>query len=194
LKINEIFYSIQGEGKHTGIPTLFIRLSGCNLRCNYCDTRYALENGHTMSEQEIVKEAKKYWSNNKPLWVCITGGEPLLQDIRFLIDMLMAEGFKVQIESNGTVFLPIDCDWLVISPKTSKKPLPSMLERADEVKVVIDSEESLEFARQFDNYKAYLSVQAVDNNADLIKHCIEFVKANPKWRLSIQTHKLLDIP
>jgi 7-carboxy-7-deazaguanine synthase len=194
LKISEIFYSIQGEGKHTGIPTLFIRLSGCNLQCNYCDTRYALENGHTMSEQEIVEEVKKYWSNNKPLWVCITGGEPLLQDIRFLIDILKTEGFKIQVESNGTVFLPIDCDWLVISPKTLKKPLSSMLERAEEVKVVIDSEESLEFARQFDNYEACLSVQAVDNNADLIKHCIEFVKANPKWRLSIQTHKLLDIP
>jgi len=190
LKINEIFYSIQGEGRNTGIPMVFIRLAGCNLRCSFCDTAYASEGGRKMSGREIVDEVRKY----KSKWVCITGGEPFLQDLTSLVNLLKIEGLNIHIESNGTVFQPINPDWLTVSPKTAKEPHPLMLEKANEIKLVVDSQEALNGIEKFERYeRAYLSVQPVDNKEDTRSLCIDFVKANPRWHLSVQLHKLLDI-
>lgn len=99
LKVNEIFLSIQGESKFTGLPTIFIRLTGCNLRCTYCDTRYAYQDGKYLSEQEIINIIKKYEYKR----VCITGGEPLLYDLGKLLNLL--QGYKVTIETNGSIIL-----------------------------------------------------------------------------------------
>lgn len=189
MKINEIFYSIQGEGKNTGVPMVFIRLAGCNLRCGFCDTTYAFDSGEDMAEPEIVGQVKKH--NAK--WVCITGGEPLLQDLSVLTDNLKREGFLIQVETNGTVRQDIVCDWLTVSPKGQQEPDTVMLERADEVKIVIDSSGALDKAREFEKWGVYHSVQPVDNRPNLMRRCMEFVKANPSWRLSVQLHKLLDI-
>ncbi|MEM3237772.1 MAG: radical SAM protein, partial [Thermoplasmata archaeon] len=99
MKINEIFYSIQGEGVHIGIPMVFVRFTGCNLRCEWCDTKYAFFEGSQMSVEEVMKEIKKH----KVRWVCITGGEPLLQeDVYTLIYQLLKEEYNILIQTNGS--------------------------------------------------------------------------------------------
>lgn len=189
MKISEIFYSIQGEGRSTGIAMVFVRLAGCNLRCEFCDTRYALGSGYELSELEVVAEVKKYGSK----WVCITGGEPFMQDLRVLTNHLKLEGLDIQIETNGTIYQPVICDWLVVSPKDEKEPDGLMLKQADEIKIVINSKEALEKAKVFERWGEYHSVQPVNNREDMKELCVDFVKANPNWRLSMQLHKLINI-
>lgn len=189
LKVNEIFYSIQGEGKNAGVAMVFIRLSGCNLRCSFCDTAYAFDAGREMPESEIVAEVKRH----QPDWVCITGGEPFLQDLRHLIHHLKLEGFNVQIETNGTTHQPVDCDWLVVSPKTEKEPDGTMLKRSNEIKVVVDSPEILKRAKAYEQWGSYHSVQPQSNREDMTRLCVEFVKQNPNWHLSMQLHKFIGI-
>ncbi len=189
MKINEIFYSIQGEGVNTGIPTVFVRLAGCNLRCEFCDTTYTFDSGYELSELDIVNEVKSHTSK----WVCITGGEPFMQDLRALTDRLKTEGFNIQIETNGTIYRPAACDWLVLSPKNEKKPDNRMLNKANEIKIVVDSQDTLEKASTFEKWGEYHSVQPVNNREDMMELCINFVKANPNWRLSTQLHKFIGI-
>ena len=100
MKINEIFYSLQGEGKWTGLPTIFLRTAGCNLRCVYCDTKYAYDSGKEMNEEEIIKEISKYSCKS----ICITGGEPLLQDgVLDFIDVLLKNDYNICFETNGSL-------------------------------------------------------------------------------------------
>ena len=122
MKINEIFASIQGEGKYLGYPQVFIRFTGCNLRCSWCDTQYAWEEGIEMTRQQIIKAITKYDVNS----VCITGGEPLMQiaELRELIADLKKRGYFIQLETNGTIydqniFESVDCVSLDIKPPSS---------------------------------------------------------------------------
>ena len=132
-KINEIFYSLQGEGYHTGMPAVFVRFSGCNLKCSFCDTRH--EEGTWMSDEDIVREVIKY-----PVRVVIlTGGEPGLWIDERLVDALHQEGKYVCIETNGTCLLPENIDWVTCSPKEGAE---LKLDRMDEVKVVYESASS----------------------------------------------------
>ena len=126
-RINEIFYSLQGEGYHTGIPAVFVRFSGCNLRCPFCDTQH--EEGTLMSDEDIVMEVAKYSTQI----VILTGGEPGLWIDEKLVDALHHEGKYVCIETNGTCLLPENIDWVTCSPKEGAK---INLDRRDEVKVV----------------------------------------------------------
>ena len=126
-RINEIFYSLQGEGYHTGIPAVFVRFSGCNLRCPFCDTQH--EEGTLMSDEDIVMEVAKYSTQV----VILTGGEPGLWIDEKLVDALHHEGKYVCIETNGTCLLPENIDWVTCSPKEGAK---INLDRIDEVKVV----------------------------------------------------------
>ena len=134
-KINEIFYSLQGEGANTGIPAVFVRFSGCNLRCSFCDTQH--ENGSMMSDDEIVAEVNRY---PKARIVVLTGGEPsIFIDREFVEKMKLATGKTIAIETNGTTPLPDNIDWVTLSPKTGfdggdMKPL--LLSECDELKVV----------------------------------------------------------
>ncbi|MDP2211397.1 MAG: 7-carboxy-7-deazaguanine synthase QueE [Candidatus Aquicultor sp.] len=189
MKISEIFYSIQGEGRNTGIAMVFVRLAGCNLRCEFCDTSYAFDSGYELSAPEVVVEAKKYASK----WVCITGGEPFMQDLQVLTELLKLEGLNIQIETNGTIYKPVACDWLVVSPKSETEPDSLMLKQANEIKMVIDSEEALERAKAFEKWGEYYSLQPASNREDMMALCVDFVKANPSWRLSVQLHKLIGI-
>jgi 7-carboxy-7-deazaguanine synthase len=189
LMINEIFYSIQGEGKNCGKPAVFIRLTGCNLRCKFCDTAYAFDSGEDLTCSEVISEVIKYNSE----WVCITGGEPFAQDIKELIGGLRREGFNVQIETNGTMFQSVDCEWLVVSPKKEKQPDVLMLEKANEIKLVVDSISVLSNAKKFEKWGTSHFVQPVDNNPELTNLCIDFVKTNPNWQLSMQLHKLIGV-
>lgn len=189
MKVSEVFYSIQGEGVNTGIPMTFVRLAGCNLRCGFCDTPYAFEDGTEMSEEEIVAEVK----NAGAAWVCLTGGEPFLQELERLTDLLKREGFSIHIETNGTIHQAVRCDWLVVSPKPEEPPVATMLERADEIKIVIDSDEALDEASKYGRWGRYRSVQPDGNREEMMELCARFVKSNPEWRLSVQMHKLIGV-
>ncbi len=138
LKISEIFPSIQGEGLRQGEPTLFIRLSGCNLKCDFCDTKYAWIDGKEMTVLQVMNELKKIKSSFPAEWVCLTGGEPFLQPIEGLIQKLKTEGFKIQVETNATLFRQLDVDWYTISPKPPDYICQSAYKKeAKEIKVVV---------------------------------------------------------
>lgn len=138
LKISEIFPSVQGEGLRQGEPTLFIRLSGCNLKCDFCDTKYSWVTGKEMTIPQIMNKLKTIRSAFPTEWVCLTGGEPLLQPIEGLVRNLRTEGFKIQIETNSTLFRRLIVDWYTISPKPPDYFYQSAYKkRAKEVKIVV---------------------------------------------------------
>ncbi|MFB0564998.1 MAG: 7-carboxy-7-deazaguanine synthase QueE [Candidatus Aminicenantaceae bacterium] len=144
LKITEIFPSIQGEGLRQGCPTLFVRLSGCNLKCRFCDTKYSWKEGKDYSVAKVVEEIKSLRRRFPARWVCVTGGEPLLQDITGLIRELKRENIRIQVETNGTFYHPLPVDWYTVSPKPEKYFFhPEYRDKAKEVKVLVTRE--LEF-------------------------------------------------
>ncbi len=189
MRINEIFYSLQGEGRFTGTPAVFIRFAGCNLKCQFCDTKH--DTFTEMSEEDIIAEVSKYPTSH----IVITGGEPTLQLTATLVDKLHAAGKFIQIETNGTCALPDGCtiDWITCSPKYR----PVKLEHIDELKVIYMSEE--QDMSQYDciTASAY-SLQPCDTgnaktNARILKETIAYCLAHPKWRLSLQTHKMINV-
>ena len=193
-KINEIFHSLQGEGYNTGTASVFIRLSGCNLHCAFCDTRH--EEGTMMSLPEIVEQVMRY--PNAPL-IVLTGGEPSLWiDEDFVAGLKMMTGKRIAIETNGTRPLPHSIDWVTLSPKTglgTSGDLPVVLTRCDELKVVYLGQD----LTQYNNITAdhrYLQPCWVSNENDRKRNMQDTVQAvlqHPEWRLSLQTHRILDI-
>jgi len=138
LKTIEIFASVQGEGLRQGEPTIFIRLAGCNLRCGFCDTKRAWRSGREMPVDEIVAEAVRLRRELPAAWACLTGGEPLAQDVRPLARELRAAGFKVQVETNGTFPPEPRVDWYTVSPKPPDYGVhPGLKKEAREVKLVV---------------------------------------------------------
>ena len=178
-KINEIFYSLQGEGYHTGAPAVFIRFSGCNLKCSFCDTRH--EEGVEMSDAEILAEVEKYPAR----MVILTGGEPSLWIDEALIAALHRAGKYVCIETNGTRPLPQGIDWVTCSPKSNGE---LRLTRMDEIKVVYEGQ-NLASYEHLPAAHFFLQPCSCLNTMETVA-C---VLANPRWRLSLQTHKLIDI-
>lgn len=180
-RINEIFESLQGEGFHTGTPAVFVRFSGCNLACPFCDTDHRAFT--TMTDEQIAAAV----AQSKPEMVVLTGGEPGLQVSDRLIDLLHAEGRKVSIETNGTCPLPAGIDWVTVSPKEGSAPV---LTAANEVKVVFQADTDVEKWRAqiaADHY--FLQPCSCNNTAETIA----YIMAHPHWRLSVQTHKYLGI-
>lgn len=180
-RVNEIFYSLQGEGYWTGTPMVFVRLSGCNLRCPFCDTDHSAFT--EMSADEIVREALKYSARR----ICLTGGEPSLQADNALIGAFHGAGFTVHIETNGTRPLPKDIDWVTVSPKSA-----IVLDRADELKLVLS--DGADPAKWEGFPAAWHFLQPCDN-AGLMntEEVVSYIMEHPVWRLSLQTHKLLGI-
>lgn len=189
MKVNEIFYSLQGEGHFTGTPAVFLRLSGCNLRCPFCDTVH--QQFTEMTATEILEQMTQYPARH----AVITGGEPSLQLTKQLVDMLHDAGFFVQVETNGSHTLPPTIDWITCSPKNAAIVLP----RIDELKVVYSEGDSLEQYADLALRAGQLRVQpchvAGDAEATLrnTQSAICAVKRNPQWRLSLQTHLMLHI-
>ncbi len=179
-KINEIFYSLQGEGAHAGTPSIFIRFSGCNLRCAFCDTRH--EEGTWMTDEEILGSISPYPTPH----VILTGGEPALSIDKELIDLLHKAGKHVSIETNGTRSLPQGIDWITCSPKEGA---PVVLPRADEIKVVY-VEQDVERYRKIPASLYFLQPCSRKNTHEVI----DYILTHPWWRLSLQTHKYIDIP
>ncbi len=192
MRVNEIFYSLQGEGFNTGTPAVFIRFSGCNLQCPFCDTQH--QDGKEMTEGEIIEEVSRYKAN----LVVVTGGEPALQLTESLVEILHFLGKTVAVETNGTVELPKNVDWITLSPKDAflgEKATP-VLREADELKVVFDGENELKFYGNINVKHRFLQpcdTGDAEKNKEIIKKTIEFCKENPEWRLSLQTHKILNI-
>ena len=194
-RINEIFYSLQGEGFHTGTPAVFVRFSGCNLRCTFCDTKHKA--GEMRSLQKIVNEVNNY--PIAPLLV-LTGGEPSL----FIDEALVAElkqktGKRIVIETNGTRPLPTNLDWVTFSPKTAFEGgdlEPCVLTHCDELKVVYLGQD----LAQYDGIEAkyrFLQpcfVEDLEQRKANMQACVEAVKRHPNWRLSLQIHRALNIP
>ena len=194
-KINEIFYSLQGEGFHAGTPAVFVRLSGCNLRCAFCDTQH--QDGQMLSVQEIVEEVNKY--PLAPLLV-LTGGEPsLFIDEAFVAELKQRTNKTIAIETNGTRPLPNNLDWVTLSPKTVFEGgdlEPCVLKTCDELKVVYLGQDltQYEIIKAKHRFLQPCFVEDEDQRKTNMKACVEAVKAHPNWRLSLQIHRVLNIP
>ena len=197
-RINNIFYSLQGEGRNTGRAAVFIRFAGCNLRCSFCDTEF--ESYREMSDEEILDAVKTLVPSNQTpfplggvggrLLIVLTGGEPTLQVDEAFVDLLHQHDYEVAMESNGTRFAPRNLDWLTVSPKQSP-----IRQHCNEVKVVfVDAVQVPDIDLEADYY--YLQpcdVGDVERNKAITQACVEYIKQHPRWRLSLQTHKLIDI-
>ncbi len=202
LKIVEIFPSLQGEGLRQGEPTIFVRFAGCNLRCPFCDTRYAWQGGQDYSAKKALEKIKKIRKRFPASWVCLTGGEPLLQDLRRLTRFLKKEKFKVQVETNATRYYPMAADWFSISPKPKTFVFCAPYRRlAREVKLVATKDLNLgiikKLRRAFPRTTPIL-VQPQSNthwSQNLARKLVkESLKAGlDNVRLSVQVHKILGI-
>lgn len=194
-KITEIFYSISGEGYLQGIPIIFIRFSGCNLKCSFCDTKYAWKEGKEFKEDEILRKIERF--NCKK--VCFTGGEPYLQEISYLFKFLKKRNFWVSVETNGTIWKDIKFDWITVSPKKQGKKYHKygyderFIEVANEFKYVITEKDDLNFIDG--RIKKPVILQPVNNNKKISKIIVKFLKENPKenWYLRFQMHKIINI-
>jgi len=214
-KVNEIFFTLQGEGAHSGIPAVFVRFSGCNLRCPWCDTDFA--DYTEMSAEEIVAEMKAlYDTPNERRKMCVlTGGEPSLQVDRELIEVLHKEGFYICIETNGTHPLPEGIDWITCSPKMIERqhgnklsgnhPAHLALHHVNEVKVVFTGTYDPEIWRtqleaehwmlQPLRYNGeWLLMSGIDDfeidSNDNMDETVRYILSHPFWRLSVQLHKI----
>jgi 7-carboxy-7-deazaguanine synthase len=138
LRIFEIFASFQGEGIRQGEPTLFIRLAGCDRRCSFCDTKYAWTGGRLFSAEEVLAKTRRLRLRYPARWVCLTGGEPFMQDIRLLVRLLKRDHFHVQVETNGARYYSLAADWFTVSPKPKMYLVrPEFRRKAKEVKLVV---------------------------------------------------------
>lgn len=200
--INEIFYSIQGEGKYTGLPTVFIRTTGCNLRCSFCDTKYAYEEGEKLTVNQIKHKIEKYKCKN----ICITGGEPLIQEeIPDLIKELVRKKYFITIETNGSIDIKplinnkqimISLDIKCPSSKMNEKMILKnimLLEKKDQLKFIINDKKDYEYAKKITNeYKPSSMVffqQAWGSNIEKLVKWI--LKDNLNVRLGLQMHKVI---
>jgi organic radical activating enzyme len=199
LKINEIFPSIQGEGLRQGEPTLFIRFSECNLKCAFCDTKYAWRTGQEMTVAQVLKKAQRIQGSFPAEWVCLTGGEPLLQNIGGLVRALKAENFKIQVETNATISPAVGVDWYTISPKPPDYFYqPEYIKKAREVKMVVTK--GLDLAvlkklRQDFPKKIPLLLQPQSSSKSSGQHAIRLLRQTLKEgmknvRLTAQIHKI----
>lgn len=193
-KINELFYSIQGEGTFTGTPMIFIRFSGCNLSCHFCDTYHC--KGKEMSIREIIAFVQQIPAKK----VCLTGGEPTLQlneKNDELIQCLKAIGKEIHIETNGTNEIPKGIDFATISPKIDTIHNVEKINCPHEVKIIYPHNNPNKFLKKYPNANYYylqpMDVKNEDKKKENIKKTVDFIKNNPIWNLSLQTHKLINI-
>jgi organic radical activating enzyme len=190
LQLAEIFYSVQGEGTWTGTPAVFVRLAGCNLACDFCDTDYSTK--FFAGVDEVVTRVREA-GGDCPM-VVLTGGEPLAQaETPPLIEALRRDGRRVHVESNGTIFTELSDDvWLCVSPK--ERVDPRMALRANEAKLIVDERVPEEHLALFAG-KPVILLQPEGNKPANVALALDYVKAHPqRFRLSLQTHKFIGVP
>ncbi len=190
LTVNEIFYSLQGEGARTGRPSIFIRLSKCNLRCSFCDTEY--DSGEEMSLEEIHKDIEKFGCK----WIIWTGGEPTLQLNDKIVALFKERGYKQAIETNGTKRVPNGIDYITCSPKQNFEKVKELIPEVDELRFPIMKGDPLPDISILPKTERYLLSPIFDDSVIIqenVDYCISLIKENPTWALSLQVHKLIGI-
>jgi len=192
----EAFYTIQGEGFHQGKAAYFIRLGGCDVGCFWCDVKESWDvTKHPLKTiYQIVDEAKLYPAR----LAVITGGEPLMHDLGELTEALNSNGFTTNIETSGAYDLSGKWDWICLSPKKFKPPLPGILSEADELKIVVYNQSDFAWAEKYaalvlPHCKLYLQPEW-DRMPVVTPLIIDYIKGNPKWELSLQIHKYINVP
>lgn len=195
LPLMEEFYTIQGEGFHTGTAAYFIRIGGCDVGCHWCDVKesWNAELHPPTGIDLIVNNASKYSKT-----VVVTGGEPLMWDMSALTKSLKDNNLNVHIETSGAYPLSGTWDWICLSPKKNKLPTQTVYDNADELKVIIHNKHDFMFAEEQAekvNSKAILFLQPEwSKKEEMTPLIVDYVMNNPKWRVSLQTHKYLNIP
>jgi 7-carboxy-7-deazaguanine synthase len=196
LPVMEQFYTIQGEGFNTGRAAYFIRLGGCDVGCVWCDVKESWDaDAHPRyAVADLVASASEFPGRN----VVITGGEPLMHNCLPLTKALQEAGFKTWIETSGAHPLSGNWDWICVSPKKFKAPLPDVLAHADELKIIVFNDSDFKWAEEHaalvpSTTRLYLQPEW-SRAARMTPALIDYVKANPRWQVSLQTHKYLDIP
>jgi 7-carboxy-7-deazaguanine synthase len=194
--VMEAFYTIQGEGYHQGRAAYFIRLGGCDVGCVWCDVKESWDiSKHPLKPvDEIVREA----ASHPARMAVITGGEPLMHDLAPLTEALYEAGFQTNIETSGAHPLSGEWDWICLSPKKFKPPLPDIMPLANELKVVIYHKSDLEWAEKYAaqvNPACKLYLQPEWDKSDTITPLIiDYIKNHPKWEFSLQLHKYINVP
>ncbi|HXS55038.1 MAG TPA: 7-carboxy-7-deazaguanine synthase QueE [Hanamia sp.] len=196
LPIMEAFYTIQGEGFHQGKAAYFIRLAGCDVGCVWCDVKESWdENLYPLQAiDKIVNKAKEYPAR----LAVITGGEPTLHNLETLTTTLKKEGFSTNIETSGSSPLTGTWDWICLSPKKFKAPLEEILDKANELKIIIFNKSDFLWAEKYaskvnSSCKLYLQPEW-SRSSIVIPLIIDYIKQNPKWELSLQVHKYINVP
>ena len=195
LPLMEAFYSIQGEGFHKGKASYFIRIGGCDVGCHWCDVKdsWDAQAYPLVSTKNIVKNSLEYSD-----MVVVTGGEPLMWDMTILTRELKENNKKIHIETSGAYELTGNWDWICLSPKKQMKPVDEIYKKADELKVIIYNNDDFKFAEDQAkkiSSKAHLFLQPEwENREKMMPIMVDYIKKNPKWKISLQTHKYLDIP
>lgn len=196
LPVMESFYTLQGEGFHQGKAAYFIRLAGCDVGCVWCDVKESWDEAKypLQSIEEIVAKAKKHPAR----LAVITGGEPTLYKLEGLTSALKKEGFATNIETSGSSPLTGTWDWICLSPKKFKPPLPGILKKANELKIIIFNKSDFDWAEKYaaevsDFCKLYLQPEW-GKSEKVTPGIIEYIKQNPQWELSLQIHKYINVP
>ncbi len=195
LPLMEEFYTIQGEGFYTGTAAYFIRIGGCDVGCHWCDVKesWNADLHPPTHANNIVENAQKY-SNT----VVITGGEPLMWDMNYITQKLQNKNIKTNIETSGAYKLTGIWDWICLSPKKTKLPLQEIYMKANELKMIIFNKNDFKFAEEQASKvseKCQLFLQPEWSNREkMTPQIVDYVMENPKWKISLQTHKYLNIP
>ena len=200
LPVMEHFYTLQGEGFHQGRAAYFVRLGGCDVGCVWCDVKESWNaDAHPkMSVDEILQTVINNTAADKKPLVVITGGEPLMHDLTQLTVALQSAGFETNIETSGSSPLSGSWSWICLSPKKFKAPLPEVVPHANELKVVVFNKSDFEWAEKYaalvsPDCKLYLQPEW-DKASLVTPMIIEYIKQHPKWELSLQIHKYINVP
>ncbi|MBO9681558.1 MAG: radical SAM protein [Flavisolibacter sp.] len=192
----EHFYTLQGEGFHQGKAAYFIRLGGCDVGCVWCDVKDSWDSGkHPLRKiEDMISEVKHYPGKI----VVITGGEPLMHDLTELTEQLHQSGFKTHMETSGSSPLSGNWDWITLSPKKFKEPLPEVVAHASELKIVVYNKSDFAWAEKWaaqvpSQCKLYLQPEW-SKAATVTPLIIGYIKAHPQWQLSLQIHKYINVP
>ncbi len=195
LPLMEAFYTIQGEGYHKGTAAYFVRIGGCDVGCHWCDIKESWNADlHPPSATEVIAENASAYSDT----IVVTGGEPLMWNMNPLTNQLKEKGMQVHIETSGAYELTGRWDWICLSPKKVKLPLAEIYNKANELKMIIFNKDDFRFAEEQAakvHEDCILYLQPEWSKSDkMIPLMVDYVMKNPKWKISLQTHKYLNIP
>jgi organic radical activating enzyme len=195
LPLMEEFYTIQGEGYHTGTAAYFIRVGGCDVGCHWCDVKESWDaNLHPPTLADVIVENVKKYANT----VVITGGEPLMWSMDYITKKLQENNIRTHIETSGAYNFSGQWDWFCLSPKRTKLPLEEVYEKADELKMIIHNNNDFKFAEEHaakvpKDCQLFLQPEW-SKREKMTQKIVDYVMEHPKWKISLQTHKYLNIP